>query len=260
MTRLGRLLLAIGAALLGLAAAPTAHADITIGLTGGAPQKIGGQTRVAGAGVTVMSWAGNQTPVNPLIPNLGLRVQLRTALELPALNASYWTTVDEPWWNHISPSFVQQQVDVIHAAPANPVAVTNQGWPMDKTKWPTAAELAQYPGDILSVDSYPTPGHRYAEMGAKVALMHSIANGRPVWAALQVCSRSNFATHGIPSAKDEWEMAKRALQNGATGIMFFGSGYANCFHTAKDRLSGFNWTAWYRTVLPTIRRIQAATP
>jgi hypothetical protein len=233
-----------------------ASADTVIGLTGGAPQQATGQAKVYNAGVNIMSWAGNQTPVNPLIAGLQLRVGLKTGLELPVLNASVWATQDEPWLNGVSPSFTQQQVDVIHAAGAK--ALTNQGWPMDTRRWPTAAQLAAYPGDILSVDSYPTLAHPYAEIGAKVALLVKAAAGRPVWAALQVCSRSNFATGRVPTAAQEWTMASRALHAGASGIMFFGSHYKACFKTALDTTSGFNWSAWLHTVQPTIQRIRAA--
>lgn len=259
MAPLGRFLTALGVLLAAVAAAPAAYAntDTVIGLTGGAPPAASGQTKVYNAGVNIMSWAGNQTPVNPLIAGLQLRVGLRTGLELPALNASVWATADEPWLNHIDPSFTQQQVDVIHASGAR--AITNQGWPMDTRKWPTVAELAAYPGDILSVDSYPTLQHPYAEIGAKVALLKRAAGGRPVWAALQVCSRSNFATGRVPTAAQEWEMAKRALHAGAVGIMFFGSHYKACFKTALDSSSGFNWSAWMHTVQPTIARIRAAS-
>jgi hypothetical protein len=236
-------------------AATPAWADVTIGLTGGVPHAAIGQRKIAAAGVGVMSWAGNQTPVNPLIPALSLRVGMKTALELPALNATYWTTQDEPWLNGVGPAFIQQQVDVIHAAGGT--ALTNQGWSMDTRRWPSVAELAAYPGDVLSVDSYPTAAHPYAEIGAKVALLHRAAGGRPVWAALQVCSRSNFATGRVPSAAAEWEMAKRALNAGATGIMFFGSSYKACFRSALDSSSGFNWSAWLHTVSPTIARIHA---
>lgn len=123
--------------------------------------------------------------------------------------------------------------------------------------WPTVAKIAAYPGDIVSVDSYPTPAYPLAEIGKKVALMHKAAHGRPVWAALQVCSTSNFHTGKVPTAATEWKMARRALDNGAHGIMFFGSSYKACFHTAEDTAAGFNWGAYRGTVLPTIHRIRA---
>lgn len=249
-------LIAWAAITIGFVGQAYASADTVIGLTGGAPPQASGQAKVYNAGVNIMSWAGNQTPVNPLIAGLQLRVGLKTGLELPVLNASVWATQDEPWLNGVDPSFTQQQVDVIHAAGAK--AITNQGWPMDTRKWPTVAELAAYPGDILSVDSYPTLQHPYAEIGAKVALLVKAAAGRPVWAALQVCSRSNFATGRVPTAAQEWEMAKRALHAGAVGIMFFGSHYKACFKTPLDASSGFNWSAWMHTVQPTIARIRAA--
>lgn len=239
---------------LGFAASP-AFGDVTIGLTGGVPHAAIGQRKIAAAGVAVMSWAGNQTPANPLVSTLALRVGMKTALDLPALDAKYWTTLDEPWLNGVPPSFTQQQVDAIHAAGGT--ALTNQGWPMDTRRWPTAADLAAYPGDVLSVDSYPTAAHPYAEIGAKVALLVRASGGRPVWASLQVCSRSNFHTGLLPSAAAEWEMAKRALDAGATGIMFFGSSYKACFRSALDESSGFNWSAWLHTVAPTIARIHA---
>lgn len=234
-----------------------ASATTTIGVTGGAPPASSGQAKLVTAGVSVMSWAGNQTPVNLLAAGARLRVGMRTSLDVPALNASLLATADEPWLNGVDPAFTQQQVDSIHAAGLT--AITNQGWSMDTRYWPTAAQLAQYAGDIVSVDSYPTLRHPYAEIGAKVALLKRAAGGRPVWAALQVCSRSNFATGRVPTAAAEWEMAKRALHAGATGIMFFGGHYKSCFKTALDRSSGFNWSAWMHTVAPTIARIRAAS-
>ncbi len=247
--------LAAAAVLIGCAVFTSQAQATTIGLTGGAPMKADGQTTVSTAGVRWMTWAGNQTATNPLVPMLRLRVNLRSALTLPALSASLWATRDEPWLNHVAPSFTAEQVAVIHAAGGR--ALTNQGWGMNHANWPTARQLAAYPGDILQVDSYPTAKHPLAEIGDKVALLHSFANGRPVWAVLQVCSRSNFATGKPPSAAREWAMAKAAIDNGATGIMFFGSGYQACFADAQDAATGFNWSAWRSTVLPTIRRIQA---
>src|SRR5205823_4207702 len=99
----------------GFAGQAYASSSTTIGLTGGAPQQAAGQTRVYNAGVSIMSWAGNQTPVNPPIAGLQLRVGLKTGLELPVLNASVWATQDEPWLNHVDPAFTQQQVDAVHA-------------------------------------------------------------------------------------------------------------------------------------------------
>lgn len=187
---------------------------------------------------------------------LGLRVNLRKALALPVgLTATWWATQDEPWLGHVPPAFTQRQVDMIHAAGGT--AITNQGWSMNAARWPTVAQIAAYPGDIVSVDTYPTRDHPLAEMAAKVALMRNAAHGRPVWAALQVCSTSNFATGAVPSAATEWKMAKAALDAGATGIMFFGSGYSPCFQSAHDHAAQFNWTAWNRTVAPTIARIEA---
>jgi hypothetical protein len=235
----------------------TAHAGVTIGLTGGAPLDAAGQARVYDDGVRWMSWAGNQPWTNPADPRLKLRVGLRDGLTLPALQASIWATSDESWLNHVPPMFVQEQVDVIHAAGGQ--AITNQGWSMLRSQWPTVAEIAAYPGDIVSVDTYPTPTHPLAEMAGKVQLMHQAAHGRPVWAALQVCSRSNFQTGLAPTAATEWKMAKRALDNGAHGIMFFGSSYKACFQTPEDVASGFNWSAYRSTVLPTIQRIRAYT-
>lgn len=254
----------VATALLGVifalcASSATAHASAStvVGVTGGAPPQASGQQKLVAAGVSVMSWAGNQTPVDLRVAGARLRVGLRSSLEMPAVHAGIWATADEPWINHVAPSFTRQQVDVIHAAGGT--AITNQGWPMDTRLWPTVAQIAAYPGDIISVDSYPTAAHPYAEIGAKVALMHRASNGRPVWAALQVCSRSNFHTGIVPSEAREWEMAKRALHNGAVGIMFFGGHYKSCFKSALDWSSGFNWSAWMHTVAPTIARIKAAS-
>jgi hypothetical protein len=243
---------------LGVTAQSYAATTTTVGLTGGAPLLATGQQAVKDAGVTYAAWSAQQEDAGfgasqPLISGLGLRFHLRFSMTLPAFSAALYQTQDEAWMGGYSPTVTAAQVAAIHAIGG--VAVTNQGW--NPAHPPTLAQLRAYPGDILSVDAYPSPGYPNADIGPHVARMKAIANGRPVWATIQVCSRGNMASGVVPTAAREWKMAKAALNNGANGIFFFGGAYSQCFHTTHDRATGFNWSAWNHTILPTIKRIRA---
>lgn len=261
-TRAVRLLLvaagSIFAFAFGVTAQSYASTTTVIGLTGGAPLLASGQQAVMDAGVSSAAWSSQQEDAGygasqPLIAGLGLRTHLRFGTTLPAFTAALYQTQDEAWWHHDDPATTAAQVAVIHESGGT--AVTNQGW--DPRHPPTLTQLRAYPGDILSVDMYPTAHYPNADVGPHVARMKSIAGGRPVWATIQICSKSNMATGIVPTAAREWKMAKAALNAGATGIFFFGGAYSQCFHTAHDRTTGFNWSAWNHTVLPTIKRIRA---
>jgi hypothetical protein len=126
---------------------------------------------------------------------------------------------------------------------------------------------------ITGVDIYPVsyppgvhsllPNEDISVVGDHVKIMMRVAEGKPVWATLQIAWSGVLPSRGrtirFPTFAQQRYMTYQAIACGARGLVYFG-GHIEQVMNDRDRELGWNWTFWERVLRPVLEEINEDSP
>jgi hypothetical protein len=178
-----------------------------------------------------------------------------------------WKGADEPeWGNYPIPPLIRAREVVEELDPHHPIWIVQAPRGTEET-------LRAYDPTyhITGVDVYPVsyppgnhswlPNDDISVVGGHINIMMRVAQGKPVWATLQVAWSGVTPARGrtlrYPTFEQLRYMTYQSLALGARGLIYFG-GHLESTLNERDRELGWNWTYWDRVLRPVLEEVNEA--
>jgi hypothetical protein len=185
-----------------------------------------------------------------------------------------WKGADEPDWGNQHDPKKHTPEEVINTAriirqndPNHPI------WLVQAPRG-TVQSLKRYNAgwDIGGIDIYPIsypPGVHSEEANKELSMvgdftrmMREVAGNKPVWMTLQIAFSGTTQpgrTLRMPTFPEQRFTAYEAIINGSRGLTYFGGGIPVTLNE-RDKPLGYNWTYWYKIMIPLFEEIGPKSP